>query len=338
MKKISTLILVMAAMFTSQSIQAKNVQMTQVNETTVNQDRDGVRYGKKKPDPEFKFNVEEWTIDVSKEGPYEMPELLNPNNLKVTGYFVSHSKLASVDDKGVFTVNPMYLGDFTIYAQAKGNMKYADSEAQCLIHLVDPTIVYRVDFDINEDGGWVEESSFPVWWKSDGAMWAYGGYKGITSHVEAYLISPEIKLEAAEGEAFKATFNHTLFSFENPERDAQLLVREVGGEWINIEGIQYPKELTYETLNSGKLDVPAELTGKTVQFAFKYCTDGKESDGNWNVAEFRVMKVSGQTTGITEIIDTPNVKDNKVYDLQGRLVKNPANGIYIVNGKKVIFK
>ena len=28
--------------------------------------------------------------------------------------------------------------------------------------------------------------------------------------------------------------------------------------------------------------------------------------------------------------------DDKVYDLQGRRVANPSNGIYIVNGKKVI--
>ena len=31
-----------------------------------------------------------------------------------------------------------------------------------------------------------------------------------------------------------------------------------------------------------------------------------------------------------------NVKD--VYDLQGRKVENPAKGIYIINGKKVLVK
>ncbi len=33
-----------------------------------------------------------------------------------------------------------------------------------------------------------------------------------------------------------------------------------------------------------------------------------------------------------------NEDDNKVYDLQGRRVTKPANGLYIVNGKKVIMK
>ena len=31
-------------------------------------------------------------------------------------------------------------------------------------------------------------------------------------------------------------------------------------------------------------------------------------------------------------------KDGKIYDLQGRRVSRPGKGIYIVNGKKMIFK
>ncbi len=43
-------------------------------------------------------------------------------------------------------------------------------------------------------------------------------------------------------------------------------------------------------------------------------------------------------TGIEGVVADPVAGENKVYDLQGRLVKNPSNGIYIQNGKKVIFK
>ena len=42
------------------------------------------------------------------------------------------------------------------------------------------------------------------------------------------------------------------------------------------------------------------------------------------------------TTGITTIETTTD--SNAIYDLQGRRVTNPAKGIYIVNGKKVIIK
>lgn len=46
-------------------------------------------------------------------------------------------------------------------------------------------------------------------------------------------------------------------------------------------------------------------------------------------------------TGIDEILsedDDESAKNKTVYDLQGRVVENPTNGIYIVNGKKVVVR
>ena len=43
------------------------------------------------------------------------------------------------------------------------------------------------------------------------------------------------------------------------------------------------------------------------------------------------------TTGIDEV-ESENVEVKTVYDLQGRKVENPAKGIYIVNGNKVVVK
>ena len=31
-------------------------------------------------------------------------------------------------------------------------------------------------------------------------------------------------------------------------------------------------------------------------------------------------------------------RDNKIYDLQGRIIDRPTQGIYIVNGKKIVVK
>lgn len=42
------------------------------------------------------------------------------------------------------------------------------------------------------------------------------------------------------------------------------------------------------------------------------------------------------TTGIDNVIT--NLNDNNVFDLQGRRVNQPVKGLYIMNGKKVIFK
>ena len=37
-------------------------------------------------------------------------------------------------------------------------------------------------------------------------------------------------------------------------------------------------------------------------------------------------------------LKTENGKVKTIYDLQGRVVENPTNGIYIIDGKKVIIK
>jgi hypothetical protein len=46
-----------------------------------------------------------------------------------------------------------------------------------------------------------------------------------------------------------------------------------------------------------------------------------------------------ETTGINDInAEGQQQKEDVVYDLMGRRVTNPQHGIYIRNGKKVIYK
>ena len=45
-----------------------------------------------------------------------------------------------------------------------------------------------------------------------------------------------------------------------------------------------------------------------------------------------------EATGISKINNSQLTIDNEVYDLQGRKVTNPACGLYIMNGKKVVIK
>ena len=59
------------------------------------------------------------------------------------------------------------------------------------------------------------------------------------------------------------------------------------------------------------------------------------------IAEARVLNVSfdedgGETTGIAEMKET--TRNHEFYNLRGQRVAKPANGLYIVNGKKVIVK
>ena len=58
----------------------------------------------------------------------------------------------------------------------------------------------------------------------------------------------------------------------------------------------------------------------------------------WNIF-FYIVEMD--FTGIDEVFDEMKGESGKVktvYDLSGRVVENPANGIYILNGKKVIVK
>lgn len=50
----------------------------------------------------------------------------------------------------------------------------------------------------------------------------------------------------------------------------------------------------------------------------------------WEIKEF-------DTTGISDV-KTENKKETTIYDINGRVVETPANGIYIIDGKKVLLR
>ena len=53
----------------------------------------------------------------------------------------------------------------------------------------------------------------------------------------------------------------------------------------------------------------------------------------------RVIDYANPTTGISEIVNSKlSTVNSQLYDLQGRRVKNPQRGLYIVGGRKVIVK
>lgn len=62
-----------------------------------------------------------------------------------------------------------------------------------------------------------------------------------------------------------------------------------------------------------------------------------------DLAGSRVMRIvaDDETTGISEALplnDNGELKNDNVYDLQGRRVEKPTRGLYIVNGRKVVIK
>ncbi len=54
------------------------------------------------------------------------------------------------------------------------------------------------------------------------------------------------------------------------------------------------------------------------------------------IIDFDAARENANVAGIRNIGQEAEGRDNVIYDLQGRRVKNPTHGIYIINGKKVI--
>ena len=336
--------MVMFALLSTQDIQAagKNQQNQAADNTPAyNIQRDGECYADRKPDPDFKYAVDEVTYDLAQDEPFVTPELLNPHKLTIDGYGVSHSELASIDEKtGEVTITATTTGDVTVYAKAKKSSKYGPSEAQFVIHIINSNLISTINFGTEEslnregDGGWGDSAGY--WTLTQTSWWIAGEYNwNMTGYTEAYLVSPEIALTEHNGYAVE--FVHTCYYKEGFKDNNKLVVREVGGNWIELEGVQFPEPNSYAKVSSGNVNIPEELVGKTVEFAFKYIGEHSSNDSNWNVESFSLLKSNDTPTGI-ENVEAPQVKDNKIYDLQGRLVKNPSKGLYIRNGKKVIFK
>ena len=99
-----------------------------------------------------------------------------------------------------------------------------------------------------------------------------------------------------------------------------------------------------------------QLKGSSVIQKGDYIVSGgvfKQANGGNGIKAFRsylrkkptsnakslMMVFQNETSGIDSIISNLNIEeDNCIYDLQGRRVKNPVKGLYIVNGRKVIIK
>lgn len=56
-----------------------------------------------------------------------------------------------------------------------------------------------------------------------------------------------------------------------------------------------------------------------------------------NAATAITLRLGEETTSL-KMLENGVVTEDKIYDLQGRVVENPSNGIYIINNKKIIIR
>ena len=73
--------------------------------------------------------------------------------------------------------------------------------------------------------------------------------------------------------------------------------------------------------NKAYADLPEEVQAEAKSFIYSFGDDDQ-----------------GSTNNIKEVALPEDITGQHIYDLQGRRVKNPKQGVYIVNGKKVVIK
>ena len=275
--------------------------------------------------PLLSFDKEEVTYDMSSSDPFEEPVFNNPTNLDEE-FTSSNADVALVNDYGVVTIVGIGYTYITAFC--------GDVTASYKLTVVDSNVIYSATFS-NEDGmcGFTEysESMLSAWSLADGYVKA-DALDVVDVITDFYLISPEFKLDE-NGNTL--SFEQTAMYFNDFCNEAQLLIREAGGEWYNVDVIEEPL-IGMGFVRTSDIKIPSEFNGKTVQLAFLYTADGSEYDsGLWFVRNLNVKKVV--PTGISEVSEEV-MNNGKIYDIQGRELNKLQKGINIVNGKKIIVK
>lgn len=117
-------------------------------------------------------------------------------------------------------------------------------------------------------------------------------FKSNTNYdAESWLISPVVDLATAQNPAL--TFAHATNYFSSvakAQEETSVWVREEGGSWAAIEGVNYPTSLGWTFAESGSLDLSA-YKGKKVQIGFKYTSTATKS-GTWEIQNFKLAEAS----------------------------------------------
>lgn len=184
---------------------------------------------------------------------------------------------------------------------------------------------------------------------------AYMGFDATVSGADAYYVTvgngvanltkvegvipanTGVVLEAQNGGAATATFTESVATADDKAAaEGNMLVGSIVGKTFDAEGY------TYYILSKGT----GEKADAVGFYWDKNSYNGTQARCGANKAILAVPATGGAATssisirfdGATMIENIVEVENNIYYDLQGRKVKNPSNGLYIVNGKKMLVK
>ena len=113
----------------------------------------------------------------------------------------------------------------------------------------------------------------------------------------------------------------------------------------NGEEVAYESYTPVKNIGGNTANAFSNGRGKTFEFDIYQTGDyvlsfyaGAEKNADFVLGMATLQAVSFCESGISEIENSPKTVEDVVFDLQGRKVTTPQKGMYIVNGKKVVFK
>lgn len=173
-------------------------------------------------------------------------------------------------------------------------------------------------------------------WKHD-AKYGYmkaSAYNGANNAAESWLLSPWISFSDAEVVRF-LNFDHCINKyFGNVEDEATVWIRKQGGEWKQLP-IAYPQIEEGKAWSSFKpvcVDL-AGYEGHTLQVGFRY-TSTAQAAGAWEIRNFGID--TNSANGIETVNGERQARRQGIYNLAGQRLKEPAQGINIIDGRKVV--
>lgn len=184
-------------------------------------------------------------------------------------------------------------------------------------------------YDRNDDGV-----------KDDMVIEAFKVKSGVLEANYPYLIRAKVP-----GEKVISVTNSTLYATKEVSIDCSSIYENFTftGTYTRIASSELPQSEGYYALSGGNWSPVKEGTSLG-SFRFYLKVDNRNQNApiaNAPSIRMRIVDEYGNEEESTNVENLEfELKDSKtiVYDLQGRRVENPVGGIYIVNGKKVIWK
>ena len=211
--------------------------------------------------------------------------------------------------------------DATLAAAGKEEIKFTITQAAAT-PVTAKTLPYEEAFSNTKGDFTIEDKVIPdalsyVWQATEKYGMKASAFANKTAYAsESWLISPVVSFVGATHPAL--TFSHAVNNFASvakAQEETSVWIREKGGEWTKLSGVNYPTSLSWTFVESGSIDLSAYVN-KQIEIGFKY-TSTTDGAGTWEVKNFKLAEAEAPTPVFNATISTTSApaeaSEVKVY-------------------------